>query len=391
MKTDLIREFQEELGSLLKYWARYPVDQENGGFYGKIDHLNRVGHQAPKGAVLNARILWFFSAAYNCLPSPENLEWARRSYDYIKDYFIDRSFGGVFWSVDFQGKPLDTKKQVYALAFTIYGLSEFYKASRHEEALALAIALYEEIEKHSFDAVNNGYLEAFGREWTRLEDMRLSAKDANEKKTMNTHLHIIEAYTNLYTVWPDKDLESRIRNLLDIFDLYILNKETFHLNLFFDEIWESKADIISFGHDIEASWLLPEAAEVTGNESLIRQWRSTSAKIAAASLQGLDENGALNYEQEEGHLNREKHWWVQAEAMVGFLNAFQITGDRHYYDRFEKCWFFIKGFISDRQRGEWLWGVNEDLSVMPGQDKVGIWKCPYHNGRACLEIIRRLS
>ncbi|MCY1376086.1 Cellobiose 2-epimerase [compost metagenome] len=161
--------------------------------------------------------------------------------------------------------------------------------------------------------------------------------------------------------------------------------------MFFDENWNTKSETVSFGHDIEASWLLPEAAEVSGDETLIRQWKDTSAKIAEASLQGLDENGGLNYEREKASLNKEKHWWVQAEAMVGFLNAFQITGDPDYYDRFVKCWGFIKRFLSDRQRGEWLWGINEDLSVMPGQDKVGMWKCPYHNGRACLEIIRRLS
>ena len=387
----LLHEFEAELINTQRYWATHAVDLENGGFYGQVDNDNSVIERASKGAVLNARILWFFSAVYNYNRLPENLALAKRSYDYIKDYFIDKQFGGVYWSVDFQGNPLDTKKQVYALAFALYGITEFYKATRQEEVLALAINLYKDIEKYSFDPVNKGYFEAFSRQWTTLADLRLSDKDANEKKTMNTHLHVLEAYSNLYIVWPHEGLAKQIYDLLDVFVNRIMDKHTHHLHLFFDENWHSKSQTISFGHDIEASWLLLEAAQVLGDENLISQFKDVAVRMATAAMQGLDDTGGLNYELEQLHWNREKHWWVQAEAMVGFFNAYQITKEQQYYDKFEKCWEFTKAYIIDAPKGEWFWGINNDLTLLPGQYKVGFWKCPYHNGRACLELIQRLK
>ena len=391
MSAILIREFEKELANTLSYWATYAVDKVNGGFFGQIDNDNKVVEKADKGAVLNSRILWFFSAAYNYNKLPESLDLAKRSYDYIRAHFVDKQFGGIYWSVDFQGRPSDTKKQIYALAFAIYGITEFYKATKLEEALTLAKKLYADIEKYSFDPINEGYFEAFSRQWSELTDFRLSDKDANEKKTMNTHLHVLEAYSNLYAVWPDEKLARQIRRLLDVFIHKIIDKHTHHLRLFFDENWHSKSRIISFGHDIEASWLLLEAAEALGDESLIRQFKAMAVEMAISAGQGLDENGGLNYEFEQPYWNREKHWWVQAEAMVGFFNAFQLTKEPAYSSKFVKCWEFTKTYLIDMQKGEWFWGVNEDLSLMPEQYKAGLWKCPYHNGRACLEMIRRLS
>lgn len=391
MNHFLIQEFEKELQNTLNYWTEQAVDHENGGFYGQIENDNRIVPRADKGAVLNARILWFFSAAYSHSKLPAHLTLAERCYHYIRDQFVDRKFGGVFWSVDFKGNPLGTKKQVYALSFAIYGLAEFYKASRDEEALALAKTLYATIEKYSFDPVNKGYFEAFSREWTELADLRLGNKDANEKKTMNTHLHVLEAYSNLYRVWPDETLARQIRSLLDVFIHRIINRHSHHLNLFFDENWESKSDTVSFGHDIEASWLLLEAAQELGDEDLIRQFENVAVEMTKAAMRGLDLNGGLNYELAENHWNREKHWWVQAEAMVGFLNAFQLTSEEAYYQDFKLCWEFTKNHMIDPVNGEWFWGLSADLSLMPNQYKVGLWKCPYHNGRACLEIIKRLK
>lgn len=387
----LAQEFENELSETISYWAKYAVDNENGGFYGQIENDNTVVAQADKGVVLNARILWFFSAAYNYSHLPEDLDLARRSYEYLHNHFIDHEFGGVYWSLDFKGRPLDTKKQIYALSFTIYGLSEFYKASKNEEALDLAKTLYVDIEKHSFDPLKQGYFEAFSRDWNELADLRLSDKDANEKKTMNTHLHVLEAYSNLYSIWPDKTLGKQIHNLLSVFMDRIIDKCTHHLKLFFDENWHCKSEAISFGHDIEASWLLLEAAEVLGDKALIRQLEDIAVKMADAAIRGLDVNGGLNYELELDHWNKEKHWWVQAEAMVGFLNAFQLTSDQTYYQHFSSCWKFTKAHIIDTVKGEWFWGVNDNLALMPKQYKAGVWKCPYHNGRACLEMIRRIK
>ena len=380
--------FQRELESLLSYWAHRAVDQKNGGFYGRIDAHDAVVAGSPKGAVLNARILWTFAAAYNNVRDPAYRALAERAFHYVHQFFIDPEFGGVYWSVNDEGQPLDTKKQVYALAFTIYGLAEYYRASGDETALTLAQAQYRAIEVHSFDAVRGGYLEAFARDWQPLADLRLSAKDANEKKTMNTHLHVLEAYANLYRVWPDAGLAQQIRGLLRVFDKHIIDPVTHHLRLFFDENWQSKSEIISYGHDIEAAWLLLEAAEVLDDPQLVARFQQLALPIATAAAEGLDADGGLNYELEPGHLVREKHWWVQAEAMVGFLNAYQLGGGEHFLDKFGAVWEFTQAHILDRAGGEWFWGVDADHALMPGQDKAGLWKCPY-NGRACLEILRR--
>ena len=386
-------EFRHELQNILDYWMTYTIDEKNGGFYGSISNNNKVNEDAPKGSVLNARILWSFSAAYNLTKDDIYLPVAERSAAYILDHFIDQEYGGVFWSVSSKGEPLETKKQIYALAFTIYGLTEFYAATKNEKALDMAKQLYHDIEMHSYDHSKGGYIEAFTREWNGIDDLRLSAKDGNEKKTMNTHLHILEAYTNLYCVWPDAGLASRIEDLIDVFKKYIIHAETGHLNLFFDEDWTVKSDTVSYGHDIEAAWLLLEAAEVLGNEELIKKVKNDAVTIAVASAEGLGPDGSLYYEAEPLHhqLITDKHWWVQAEAVVGFFNAWQLTGEQQFLDKSAAAWNFIQRHIIDHTRGEWFWGVTETDVVMQGFDKAGFWKCPYHNSRACIEMIKRLA
>jgi len=385
-------EMQEELDNILRYWIEYSQDS-NGGFVGRIDNENKVYPDAPKGSVLNARILWTYSAAFNATGNDEYLEIADKAYNYITEYFIDKEFDGVFWSVDYKGEPLDTKKQVYAIAFVVYALSEYYKCTKNEAAKTTAIRLYYLIEKHSYDKLTGGYFEAFSRNWTALEDLRLSAKDANEKKTMNTHLHILEAYTNLYRIWPSQELAYQLKELVNIFLQHIINPVTAHLDLFFDENWNVKGDTISYGHDIEASWLLLETAETLMDEELITMCKSVSVKMANAVVEGLDSDGGLWYEYEpsDNHLVKQKHWWPQAEAMVGFVNAWQVSQDDKFLQYAFQNWYFVKKYILNKQDGEWFWGINEDHSVMKGEDKVGIWKCPYHNSRACLEIIKRLE
>jgi len=384
--------FEKELDSILNYWTTYTLDKKYGGFYGQVDHENQVNKEAPKGSVLNARILWSFSAAYNQSPKPEHLEMAKRSFDYLRNYFVDEIYGGIFWTVDHKGLPLDTQKKIYALAFTIYGLAEYYKACENVLALAMAQKLFSEIEKRSYDTEKGGYIEAFARNWKELPDLRLSAKDYNEKKTMNTHLHVLEAYTNLYRIWKDGLLEKQIRGLINNFLEHIIDPKTNHLILFFDENWQPKSDITSYGHDIEGSWLLFEAAEVLEDEVLLLQVKNVAVAMARAAISGLDKDGSMyyEYEPEHGHLIKERHWWVQAEAMVGFLNAWQLTGDHTFYKYFENVWAFIQKKIF-AGNGEWVWGLNEDGTVMQGEDKVGVWKCPYHNSRSLIEVVRRLK
>ena len=343
--------------------------------------------------MLNARILWTFSAAYNATQQADCLPLATRAFDYLLAYFLDPEFGGVYWTVDYRGQPLDTKKQIYALAFAIYGLSEYYLATQEPRALVAARALFRSIEEHSHDAEHGGYLEALARDWSPLADRRLSAKDANEKKTMNTHLHILEAYANLSRAWPDALLRARIAELLHLFADRIIDPQTHHLRLFFDEQWAARPDVISYGHDIEAAWLLLETAEILGDAALLARFRQVAVPLARAAAEGLAPDGGLSYEYEpaDHKLVAEKHWWVQAEALVGFLNAFELTGEQTFYDQFMSVWDFTQRRIIDHKKGEWFWGVNADGSVMAGEDKVGPWKCPYHNGRACLEVIRRLK
>ncbi len=396
MKADLSvykEQTEEELMAILSYWMKYTIDEKYGGFYGKVDNDNNPDTESPKGSVLNSRILWAFSAAYNQFKNQEHLLIAQRACDYILHHFIDKEYGGVYWSLDYKGEVRNDRKQIYGLAFCIYGLIEYYKAVQETKILETAVHIFKLIEQYSFDVKRNGYFEAFSREWTPLADLRLSPKDANEKKTMNTHLHIIEAYANLYEVWPDHFLKAQIENLLEIFLKYFINRNSGHLNLFFDEEWNQKLNIISYGHDIEAAWLLQACAEKINNHEMIRKLKIASLKITNAVFEGLDADGGLWYEldADSNHLTREKHSWPQAEAMIGFMNAYQVSNDELYLEKSFNSWQFIKRWIKDHVNGEWFWGLNADNSIMQDQDKAGFWKCPYHNTRACLEIIKRFS
>ncbi|MGZ3873477.1 MAG: AGE family epimerase/isomerase [Mucilaginibacter sp.] len=386
-------ELTAELSRIFGFWVSKTPDLANGGFYGKIDNDNTIIAKAPKGAVLNARILWTFSAAYNHQPETKYMELANRAYNYICEKFIDVEYGGVYWSVDHRGVPQDTKKQVYAISFTIYALSEFYRASGIEAAKQKAIDLFYLLVEKAYDPIHTGYFEAFTRNWEPIDDLRLSAKDENEKKTTNTHLHILEGYTNLYRIWPDKALGEHINILLNNFFDHFIDKESHHLLLFFDENWNRRSGLLSYGHDIEATWLLLDAAEVTGDRMMAQRVKQITMPMADATIQGLDRDGGLWYEYEpaKDHWVMEKHWWVQAEAMVGFFNAWQLSGDERYLEAAIGNWKFIKNKIMDKQNGEWFWGVDKKGEVMQGEDKVGMWKCPYHNTRACLEIIKRIG
>ncbi len=385
-------ELSAELDSILNYWSKHTLDHENGGFIGQIDFNDHIIANTEKGSVLNARILWTFSSSYKITKNESHKTIAKRAFDFLSNNFYDPEFGGLFWSINADKTPKDTKNQIYALAFAIYGLSEYYAISKDDKALEIAINLYLKIQKHSYDPENKGYFEALTRDWQPIEDLRLSDKDANEKKTMNTHLHIVEAYANLFKVWKDKKLQSDIVELLETIEKHFINTETGHLRLFFDENWIEKPDVISYGHDIEAAWLLLQCAEISEDENLIANYKKHAIQMADVTQEGLDSDGGLWYEfdPEKNELIAEKHWWVQAEALIGFYNAYQLTGDQKYLDIVYKNWDFIQKHILDKQNGEWFWGINRDNSRLE-KDKAGFWKCPYHNGRACLELIHRIE
>lgn len=390
----MVKEMEEELvANILPFWMDKMTDQTHGGFYGRITGTEKLMPEAEKGAILNARILWTFSSAYRLLKKEEYLTTATRAKRFIIDHFYDKEYGGVFWSLDYKGHPLDKKKQIYALGFAIYGLSEFHRATGDKEALDYAIRLFESIEEHSFDVVKNGYCEALTRDWKEMTDMRLSDKDENERKTMNTHLHILEPYTNLFRVWKDQRLEKQLRNLIELFTDKILNIETGHLELFFNDDWISKYRVISYGHDIEASWLIHEAALVLGDEAFLEKVEPLVEYIAAAADEGLTPDGSMIYETflDKDQTDKDRHWWVQAENVVGHANLYQHFDDEIAMQKAFRCWEFIKKHLIDYKQGEWHWSLRADGRVNTTDDKAGFWKCPYHNGRMCMEMIERFS
>lgn len=388
----LCSELKDELTSrILPYWMAHTLDHEHGGFAGRITHENEIVRGAEKGVVLNARILWTFSASHRILGGDRYRSIANRAYDYLTTAFRDEQHGGYYWMLTHDGRPADDRKHVYAQAFVLYGLTEYYRASGRQAALDEAIGLFERIERYAHDPDHGGYHEAFDRKWVLLEDVRLSAKDEHERKSMNTHLHVIEAYTNLYRAWPDAGLRTQLHSLTDLFITRILDPETGHFHLFMDEEWRPKSGTVSFGHDIEASWLLLDAAEVVGDDDLRQRVRDVSIDVAHVTLEeGQDEDGGLfNEGGPGGVVDTDKDWWPQAEAVVGFLRAYEETGDCAFAEAAQASWTFIKRHIIDEVNGEWFGRVSREGVAYDGEDKVGPWKCPYHNGRACLEAVGR--
>ncbi|MGD0831634.1 MAG: AGE family epimerase/isomerase [Terracidiphilus sp.] len=388
---DLRQKVETELRSdILPFWLKYSIDDEFGGFRGQISNDLTIDPHAAKGLILNARILWTFSKAFTVYRDPLYLATARRAYEYLDRYFWDHDFGGVYWMLDYLGRPHDTKKRIYGQAFTVYALAEYYHASGDPDALAKALRMVESIESSSHDDVHNGYFETYERDWALAKDQRLSAVDMDEKKSMNTHLHLMEAYATLLRFHEDETVRRRLRELIEIFLDHIIDPATNHFILFFDEEWHPRSNKISFGHTIEGSWLLCEAAEVLGNAGLLKRVREVSVKMAQAVFeQGLDQDGGLLYELNP--TDTDKHWWPQAEAVVGFLNAYQLTGQTHFLAASENSWAFIDKFIVDHLHGEWFWRVSKSGVPSAEEYKVDPWKCPYHNGRACIEVMQRLD
>ena len=383
---------KELLDNILPFWMKHTIDKENGGFYGEISNNLVVKSNANKGSLLTARILWTYAAAFRQYGTPAYLDMAHYAYQSLINLFWDKTYAGLYWEISADGTPLKPRKQIYGQAFGVYALTEYFAASGDQQALDKAITIFRAIENNSFDPVNGGYLEACSQSWHTISDVRLSEQDMNVMKSQNTHLHILEAYTNLLRVWPDALLFKQQKALIDVMLYRITNPQTHHLILFLDADWTPKSNLISYGHDIEASWLLYEATEVVGSEDLMQAVKPRILKMAQTTYnEGLDIDGALFYESTpDGEVNKRKSWWPQVEAAVGFLNAYQLSRNDYFLSATLNCWDFIEQHLVDHKYGGWFRYANHGIPEIDEEPKVSFWKCPYHNSRACMELSTRL-
>lgn len=383
-----------ELHAIATWWLTHSIDDRHGGFAGEIDRTGKAVDGAAKGLVLNSRILWFFSELSRFDDRPGYRAAADRAYAVLRDSFTDPQYGGAFWAVDAAGNAVDDRKQTYALCFCVYAFSAYYALTRIPEARALAREFFDVIEAHAPDRSRGGYLEAFARDWHAIGDMRLGEDDLNAPKSMNTHLHLLEAYAYLHRVAPDARSENALRNAIGLFRERIIDPETGHLRLFFDLDWNELSRRSSIGHDIEASWLVWEAATVLGDAVELARLREPVLSLARTCLRtGMGKLGQVcdGRETATGNRSDDSVWWVQAEALVGFLNAQRLSGEPEFETAARAVWEHIQRRHIDAAAGEWHWMVRADGKPDPGFYKAGFWKGPYHNGRAMMEAARLLS
>ena len=388
------RQLESELtGNILPFWMNHMVDKVNGGFYGALTNDLQILNEVPRSAILCARTLWTYATAYRKLGGEEYLSMARWAYEYLTHTFLDPEYGGVYWQVDSKGKPVADRKHHYAQAFAIYGFSEYFRATQEPESLVLAQGLFRLLEEYALETVHGGYTEGSSRDWGALADMRLSNRDLNCRKSMNTMLHVLESYTNLLRVWENDQLRGQHKALIKIFLKHILDPRTGHFKLFFDDSWNSLSGIVSYGHDIEGSWLLWEAAEVQDDEVLREEVRQSTLKLAEAVYRdGLEPDGSLLEEGgPDGDVDADKEWWTQAEGMVGFYNAYQLTGQERYAQVAIRLWAYIQDKLVDRVHGDWIKRLRRDGTPVLEGYKTGPWECPYHHSRACFEMLDRLG
>ena len=382
---------ETELVSILDWWTHYIHNPANCFYYGEINSKNEPDAEAPIGLVLQSRLLWTFSAAFKHTQNHQYLKAANQAYDALTQKFYDNKNGGMYWSVHPNGQVASDKKQAYGIAFAIYGLSAYYEVTLDAGALKKATDLYTSLEKHFFDSEFGGYIECLGNNWSEIDDVRLSDKDQNAIKSMNTHLHIIEAYAALYKVLPNAGIKQSIQKLLHYFEKFIIDVGTSQQNLFFEKNWTPTSSVISFGHDIEASWLLQEAAAIIDDDIYLQKFTKLATNMAGVVANNVSTEGAVynEYHRKINTLDFGKDWWPQAEAMVGFLNAYQNTGNIQFLQHSLKSWQVVNDYFKDPIYGEWHWGYDSSGNLMV-REKAGFWKCPYHNSRACIEVANRI-
>jgi len=398
MRTNTVGGFykkvhKELFGNIVPFWLTYSIDFKYGGFFGRISNDLKIEKKAYKSLILTSRILWSFSALHRTEKNTDFLKVANHGYAFLVEKFLDEKYGGTYWLVDNKGSVLDTKKKIYGQAFSIYALVEYYSASGEKEAIKHAKEIFRLIEKNNYDIINKGYFEASKRDWSSTEESQLSEDDMNEVKSMNTHLHLMEAYTALYRVWPNNELKLKLKELINVFIDFIIDPNTFHLKLFFEEQWRVKSNGISFGHDIEASWLIFETISVLDDSKLKAKVQDIVLKMVDITLkEGVSDKCEIYTNiDEKGALCKNIQWWQQAEFIVGLLNAYDISENEYYLSKAQRAWRVVEESFVDRENGEWFYQIGADGIENLKCYKVSEWKGPYHNVRACLEILRRLS
>ncbi len=377
------------VSAIIPFWKSLR-DDEFGGYYGYMDYDLKLNKKAEKGCILNSRITWFFSNAYTLLKDPSLLDEADHGYEFLKNHCIDSENGGIFWSMNYDGTPLDTTKHTYNQAFCIYALSSYYEASGKREALDLAFQLFHMIEEKCTD--DQGYLEAFTKDFKPESNEKLSENGVLAEKTMNTLLHVLEAYTELYRVSKDKEVEERLKWIMDTFAEKVYNSELERQEVFFDKNYNSIIDLHSYGHDIETAWLMDRTVDVLGDETYRQKMTPITKALTKKIYEVAFDGHSLSNECDKGVVDTNRVWWVQAETVVGFLNGYEKDPSKvEYKEAAEAEWQFIKDHVIDPRNGsEWFWLVRQDGSPVEGEPIVEPWKCPYHNGRMCMEVIRRL-
>ena len=388
MMVDEIR--KELVNGIIPFWKNLR-DDEYGGYYGLLDYDLNLDKKAEKGCILNSRITWFFANAYLLLKDESLLDEAKHGYEFLKNKCLDKEYGGIYWSLNYDGTPKDTTKHTYNQAFCIYALSTYYAASKDAEALKIAMQLFEKIETTCMDEA--GYLEAFTRDFKPESNEKLSENGVLADKTMNTLLHVFEAYTELYRVSKETKVKERLMWIMDVFADKVYNPKLHRQEVFFDKNYNSIIDLHSYGHDIETAWLMDRGTEVLGDETYTERMGAITRDLTSQIYKVAFDGHSLANECEKGVVNEHRVWWVQAEAIVGFLNGYEKDPQKkEYLEAAESIWAFIKEHVKDKRTGsEWFWEVGKEGNPYEGRPIVEPWKCPYHNGRMCMEVIRRMS
>ncbi len=388
--SELALQFEEHLNKkILPFWKNLR-DEENGGFYGYMNFDLVIDKKYDKGCILNSRILWFFSNAYLCTKDESLIEYANHAFEFLKTYCVDKEFGGVYWAVSYKGEIIDSTKHTYNQAFAIYALSSYYDATKNKEALEIADALFELIETKCKDEF--GYLEAFNREFQPVDNDKLSENGIIAEKTMNTLLHVFEAYTEYYKVTKKEAVATQLKYMLDIFAEKVYNPVLGRQEVFFDKEWNSLIDLYSYGHDIETTWLVDLGLEVLDDKAYTEKLTPITKEITKNIYNIAYKDHSLLNEAEHGEVDTRRIWWVQAEAVVGFLNGYEKSPEhKEYFDAAIDIWNYIQNYLVDSREGsEWYWNLDENHKPS-NEPIVEPWKCPYHNGRMCFEAIRRLK